>query len=353
MSQTSTIESNATVSTLQLQNGQIVSYKSNVAKDTGEIPIIDISGIFSKDIEDRKAVAEQVREAASRIGFFYAVNHGIEGRYKEDTFEQARRFFALPMEEKMSVWTGLVPNEYYNGLCACGRLPESRNRTDRALDLSEAFNWAYDAQYDPAAVDKERPSISIWPDGLPGFKETLYAYHTQLLMLARKMTRMFALALRMPEDYFDEYVKRPEAAMRILHYPEQEQPLSLQAPAEEQNGIGAHTDFECFTMVTQDDCGGLEVLSRSGDWVKAPPVPGALVVNIADCFMRQTNDFFVSTVHRVINKSGKERYSCPFFFGFDVPSCVSKENPMKYPVMTSGEYYKFRVDRAKSSGLGN
>lgn len=138
--------------------------------------------------------------------------------------------------------------------------------------------------------------------------------------------------------------------MRILHYPEQKHSV------DDQNGIGAHTDVECFTIVTQDSAGGLEVLSKSGAWIKAKPIPGSFVVNIADSFMRQTNDFFVSTIHRVINKSGKERYSAPFFFGFDrakllepVPTCVSDENPMKYPVMTGGEYYKWRTNRQKQT----
>ena len=142
--------------------------------------------------------------------------------------------------------------------------------------------------------------------------------------------------------------------MRILHYPEQSH------SADDQNGIGAHTDVECFTMVTQDSAGGLEVLSKSGTWVKAKPIPGSLVVNIADCFMRQTNDFFVSTVHRVINKSGRERYSAPFFFGFDrskllepVSTCVSETNPMKYPVMTGGEYYTWRTNKQKSTNNRN
>lgn len=132
----------------------------------------------------------------------------------------------------------------------------------------------------------------------------------------------------------------------------------IQKSANEQLGIGAHTDFECFTLVTQDDCGGLEVLSKSGYWVKAKPVPGSIVVNVADCFMRQTNDFFVSTVHRVVNHSGAERYSYPFFFGFDrtkelspVPSCVSKENPMKYPIMTGGEYYKLSTALSKATAV--
>ena len=108
--------------------------------------------------------------------------------------------------------------------------------------------------------------------------------------------------------------------------------------------------------MTQDSHAGLEVLSKSGYWIKATPIPGSIVVNIADCFMRQTNDFFVSTVHRVVNKTGAERYSCPFFFGFDhgmklepVPTCVSEDNPMKYPITTSGEYLKWRAAQSKGT----
>lgn len=189
---------------------------------------------------------------------------------------------------------------------------------------------------------------------MPGFREGLYAYHGQLLRLSRQLTKIFALALHLPEDFFDQYVRKPEAGMRILRYPEQKHSI------DEQNGIGAHTDVECFTIVTQDSSGGLEVLSKAGTWVKAKPIPGSLVVNIADCFMRQTNDFFVSTIHRVINKSGKERYSAPFFFGFDrsklldpVPTCVSEKNPMKYPIMTGGEYYKWRTNKQKNTSNRN
>lgn len=196
--------------------------------------------------------------------------------------------------------------------------------------------------------------MSIWPSDVPGFREALFAYHTKLLQLARRLTRIFSLALHLPEEFFDEYVREPEAGMRILHYPEQ------QHSVDDQNGIGAHTDVECFTIVTQDLAGGLEVLGKTGNWIKATPIPGSFVVNIADCFMRQTNDFFVSTIHRVINKSGKERYSVPFFFGFDrkkllepVPTCVNEDNPSKYPVMTGGEYYEWRTNKQKKTNTYN
>ncbi|KAF4334218.1 gibberellin 3-beta hydroxylase [Fusarium beomiforme] len=332
--------------TVTLQNGKVFSFNSNQSTELDIIPIIDASRIWSEKIQDRQAVAEEIRTASREIGFFYLINHGIDEKYAEGALEQAKRFFALPEEKKMEVFTGLVPNEYV------GYHPmKCYNRNGwKHQDLSEAFNWSYDPKEDPEAVDDCEKSVSIWPSNVPGFREGLYAYHTELLRLARQLTRIFALALHLPENSFDEYIRKPEAGMRILHYPEQKH------SADDQNGIGAHTDVECFTMVTQDSAGGLELLSKNGTWVKAKPIPGSLVVNIADCFMRQTNDFFVSTVHRVINKSGRERYSVPFFFGFDrekllepVPTCVSETNPMKYPVMTGGEYYAWRTNKQKKT----
>ncbi|KAG9622888.1 putative gibberellin 3-beta hydroxylase, partial [Aureobasidium melanogenum] len=326
MSQTTIItESKESLRTVRLHNGDTFTFTSNIATDLENIPVIDAARIWSDEIEDRKAVAEEIRIASHEIGFFYLINHGIDQKYADEAMQQAKGFFALPEQKKMEVFTGLVPND-------------------------EAFNWAYDASKDPLAEDKTQASVSIWPSDLPGFRESLYAYHTKLLALSRRLTGIFALALHLPEDFFDQYIRQPEAGMRILHYPEQKH------SADDQNGIGAHTDVECFTIVTQDSAGGLEVLSKSGAWIKANPIPGSFVVNIADSFMRQTNDFFVSTIHRVINKSGKERYSAPFFFGFDrakllepVPTCVSDETPMKYPVMTGGEYYKWRTNRQKQT----
>ncbi|KAL4789572.1 hypothetical protein BDV19DRAFT_394946 [Aspergillus venezuelensis] len=370
MSSTTTTTIPSTPKTVRLMNGDTFTFNSNISTTLEKIPVIDAARIWSEDVNDRKAVAEEVRAASREIGFFYLVNHGINSSYSVETFEQAKRFFALPEEKKMEVFTGLVPNEYVgfhpmecynrNGWKHQGIPPEiltpiftlQGGDADSCKDLSEAFNWSYDPAYDPNAPADAPESVSIWPreSDAPGFKDTLYAYHAQLLTLSRRLTRIFALALHLEENAFDEYVRRPEAGMRILHYPEQ------QHSVDDQNGIGAHTDVECFTIVTQDDCGGLEVLSKTGNWIKAEPIPGSFVVNIADCFMRQTNDFFVSTVHRVINKSGKERYSAPFFFGFDrrkllepVKTCVNEENPMKYPIMTGGEYYAWRSNRQKST----
>lgn len=98
--------------TITLQNGQTFSFNSNAASTLERIPIIDVSRIYSDDVEERKAVAEEVRKASKNIGFFYVVNHGIDASYSEEAFKQAKRFFALPEEKKMEVFTGLVPDEY-------------------------------------------------------------------------------------------------------------------------------------------------------------------------------------------------------------------------------------------------
>jgi len=142
----------------------------------------------------------------------------------------------------------------------------------------------------------------------------------------------------------------------MLHYPPQFGPVDDRVI-----GIGAHTDFEVFTILyQQDDIPALEVLNNAGKWVKALPIPETLVINLGDHLARWTNDVFKSTVHRAINRSGVRRYSIPLFFGTDydvtveaLPSCVSAEHPAKYEPVKAGDYVKSRVEAtyARSKGM--
>jgi isopenicillin N synthase-like dioxygenase len=95
----------------------------------------------------------------------------------------------------------------------------------------------------------------------------------------------------------------------LLHYP----PQSPQAP-EDLYGSAPHKDFGCLTLLAQDDVGGLQVQTPAGHWVDAPPMKDAFVVNVGDMLHRMSNGRLLSTPHRVINTSGRERYSVPFFF---------------------------------------
>jgi isopenicillin N synthase-like dioxygenase len=166
------------------------------------------------------------------------------------------------------------------------------------------------------------------------------------MRLAAQLMEAFALSLHLPEKYFHPMLDEAMGALRLLHYPPQ-------PPADDARvvGTGSHTDYGCLTILAQDSVGGLQVRNSAGEWVAAPPVPGAFVVNIGDQMARWTNDVFGATHHRVINTSGRERYSMPFFFepNFDaviscLETCRSPEHPAKYADVVAGEYLVSRFD---------
>lgn len=156
----------------------------------------------------------------------------------------------------------------------------------------------------------------------------------------------FALALNLPETYFDEATSFPMVGIRILHYPPQERQDARDI------GLGAHTDYSFFTLVQQENVAALQVLNANGIWVEAPPKPRTYVVNVGDFLSRITNGVFKSTVHRVLNRSGEERYSMPFFFSPNeeatlevVPTC--KKEGVDEESVNAGDYYMERLRAAR------
>jgi isopenicillin N synthase-like dioxygenase len=78
--------------------------RGTAAKDSFEsIPIIDVSGLFSSDVEARKAVARKIGKACREVGFFYAENHDVPDAVIEKTFATVKDFFAMSQEDKMEV----------------------------------------------------------------------------------------------------------------------------------------------------------------------------------------------------------------------------------------------------------
>lgn len=169
-------------------------------------------------------------------------------------------------------------------------------------------------------------------------------------MLARRLVRLLAKVLELPTDYFDSAVQMPGAMLRLLKYPAQDprEPDAL--------GIGAHTDIEAFTILCQGDQPALQILNVEGDWIQAPPVSGTFVVNIGDMLARWTNDVFISTVHRVHNTTGSERFSVPFFFGpsYDtilqpLSTCIPEGSKAEYEPIAAGEYVWRRLAKSRLS----
>ncbi|KAF8158476.1 hypothetical protein B0H34DRAFT_709043 [Crassisporium funariophilum] len=318
-----------------------------------EIPVIDIADARSKDPVARRKLAELIRDACINVGFFYIQSHGIPEEVIERTVDAAKDFFMLPEKTKMEMDIHTSSNfKGYTGLLG-------ENTDSKGLgDLHEGFDLGWEPRFSttadtapPMRDDGAMAGANLWPHGMPGFKESVLDYYHRAVQVGQLLFPLFALALDLPENFFDDKTTKPAAIMRLLHYPPQS-PASFETdPDGRQIGIGAHTEYECFTILWQDRAGGLQVQNTAGDWVDAVPIPGTLVLNLGDQFARWTNDIFRSTLHRVINRSGLERYSIPLFFGTDydvllepIPTCVTPGSPSKYNVVTAGEYVKSRLE---------
>ena len=283
------------------------------------------------DAAEKRRVATAFRHACTQVGFFYLANHGVPQNLIEDAFGNAHRFFGLPLEGKMR-WH-LKLSEHF-----CGYVPLHGENGD----LHEAFDIAAeDATVGTNVFGGDfRQGANLWPDDMPGFRESLTGYSNALRLLTKQLFGAFAMALELPENYFGPTTDKPISMLRILHYPTQRNPLE-----EGCIGVRAHTDHECFTILCQDDVGGLQVRNRSGVWLDVPRIPGTFVVNIGDQLARWSNDRFASSLHRVVNMSGRERYSIPFFVGANadavieaLPSCIDADHPAKYPPIVAGDY---------------
>jgi isopenicillin N synthase-like dioxygenase len=306
--------------------------------DFDHIPLIDLAGMLGNDPTAKASIAVALRKACTEVGFFYITNHGVPEDLIGNVFSQGRRLFDRPLEEKMGMHVKKSPNQ----LGYVASRDENANPLVGTGDLHEAFDFAIeDVKVGSQLwVGDFRKVGNQWPDDLPGFREALAAYALAVKRLARLLFHAFALALDLPEDYFDALSDTPMALVRVLYYPSQPGPFD-----ETRMGNGAHTDHECFTILRQDEIKALQVRNRSGVWIDAPPIPGSYVVNIGDLMARWTNGAFASTYHRVANLSGRSRYSIPCFIGPNadalieaLPSCIGPGNPPKYPPVRAGEY---------------
>jgi isopenicillin N synthase-like dioxygenase len=316
--------------------------QATATESIDRIPVVDLAPFRAGTRAGKQQVAKDIREAAEGLGFLYYKNHGVPADVVETAFAVGRRFFDLPLEAKLAVKVNKAHRGYipFNNAVYSAELKPN---------LNESFLMGLDLPADDpdvlAGVPMHGPNQ--WPAALPELRPALEGYFDALGALGQITLRAFALALDLDEDYFVPRFTKPMPFIRLLHYPPQIGPR-----AENEFGAAAHTDYGFVTILAQDDVGGLQVKRRDGGWIEAPPVAGTFVVNIADMLMRWTNDRWVSTPHRVINASGRERYSLPFFFDPTyhtlvscLDSCQGPDQAAKYPPITWGDYLTRRFDQ--------
>lgn len=304
-----------------------------------DIPIIDIGALVDGSDESFARVGAELHRAASTIGFFYVGNHGVPDDAVDGAFVASRDFFSQPDDVKAE----LSVSERHRGWLPMG---QARMAGYEQPDLKESFLWGLEVDPDDEVVTAPGSMIgpNQWPSGLPGMAATLNTYFSAVHDVGHRMFGAFAATLGAPRGAFTQHFDRPISRASLIHYPAQ--PVRTDG----RFGVSPHTDYGCMTILAQDDVGGLEVLGLDGEWLTAHPIAGTFVVNVGDLLTRWTNDLFASTRHRVVNHTGRERFSIAVAVDPDggtviEPICAPGEAP-HYPPITCEDYIRGRFDQS-------
>ena len=249
-----------------------------------ELPVIDVSCLWSGG-SDKAVVAlgEQIQAACRSAGFFYIVRHGVDPVLIADAFEANRRFHALPLEEKLRIKLNRW-HRGYQAFAGSTLVSSARFAPARHPNQLESFFLRHE-------VDPGDPSYRVdplqgpnqWPDD-PAFQVTVRRYDAAMLDAGMRLLRGFSTAIGEAPDFFGKFFVPATTALRLIHYP----PAPAERPAD-LYGAHPHTDYGFLTILCQDTAGGLEVRRQDGTWLKAPPISGTWVVNVADMLSRWTN----------------------------------------------------------------
>ncbi|NQZ33213.1 MAG: isopenicillin N synthase family oxygenase [Oceanospirillaceae bacterium] len=304
-----------------------------ISADHNDIPVIDLSTYLKTNSkESLENVATQLRHACENVGFFTIIGHGVAPSIIDTQFSMLKLFHALPIADKKSIQMD-SPQWPIGGV---GYLP-FKNRKLPSRDTgnrNEAFLIKCD--HNTHMHDNQ------WLDEtlLPGFRAASETYADAMLSLGKRLLPIFARALDMPADFFDQAFFDPLFRLRMTHYPSADI-----ATEKDEFGIAPHVDTSFCTLLIQDRPGLSIYSEQRKTWIDVPMLEDAFIVNTGELLRQWSNDRFLSVKHFVhTNKSGVSRYSIPFFFNANsdykmhcIPSCCSDKNPAKYPAISYSE----------------
>jgi isopenicillin N synthase-like dioxygenase len=328
---------------------------SNAAAGSA-IPSIDLGAFLHGTAEERQTIAIHVDEICRSIGFLIIENHGVNQDIMRDAWSTIEEFFGLPIEEKLKARSDdpFCPRGYFP--MQAEALAKSRG-IDTPPDIKERFGVGPMSQPPHEMTDEDfafHCGENLWPDQPAQFRNVLIDYFNAMEILGAQVLQLFAAALNLPHDYFDEFHTYPRSALTCNHYPYTSEPL---LPS--QIGAGEHSDYGTVTILRPDpNVAGLEIKLPGGEWAAAPLIENKFIVNIGDLMARWTNDRWVSTMHRVVKPSTAEgpanrRQSLAFFMNTNydaeiecIPTCLAAGEEAKYDKIRAGDYLKARFTSA-------
>ncbi|GAB11560.1 putative isopenicillin N synthase family protein [Gordonia araii NBRC 100433] len=261
------------------------------------LPILDLREADTDPVRFRTAL----REAAHAEGFFYLIGHGIPDEQISGVLALAREFFTLPTVEKNEI--SQLESPQFRGYSRVGG-----ELTNGLVDWREQID-----------IGPERPVVdgaegywhlqgpNRWPRRPAGFREAFEEWEATLSTVGLRLLRHWSASLGAPTDFFDAaFADAPATLIKVVRYPGDD---------DRTQGVGAHKDSGVLTLLlVEPDSTGLQVEAAPDEWVDAPPVDGAFIVNIGELLEVATGGYLRATRHRVrAPRPGTDRVSIPFF----------------------------------------
>jgi isopenicillin N synthase-like dioxygenase len=325
-----------------------------------EIPCLDLTAFSAGTAADQAALAREWGRAFEEVGFATVTGHGVPDVTTTRTYSELMEFFSLPLAAKLK-WT--VPDRVKTrGYLPLGIESVARTRGEEVPpDLCEALVF-YGINFeppDPLPAGRSAATNNVYPGEPAGLREAVREYYRAVHRLVGVLMRLSARALDLPDEFFAPYYDRFRGTLRCVHYPAQ-----AVEPEPGQLRYGAHSDYGGLTLLRQDDApGGLQVHTRSGEWIDVRPVADSYVINIGDLMARWTNDRWRSTLHRVVNpprsiNGPTRRLSLVLFSGPNddaiidcLPTCVDAAHPAKYGPVRARDYIQDKLNTSMPARL--
>ncbi len=316
----------------------------SVPADPGDIPVVDVADYFRAEPSTslgRAALdraAAELRTACEDVGFYYLTGHGMSVDLVAELFEQTQRFHRLPLDTKRTLLMdrpGAIPGSGY--------LPEGNRKLPKRATGNGHEALVFKAGNGIALDDNDWLPEQV----IPGFRSVVARYADAVQRLAVALLPVYAVALELPPGFFGPGFVEPLIRLRLTHYPpgpatdgEADAPSHRERADTVGYGIAPHVDTTFFTLLLQDSPGLTIYSAQRQQWIDAPLIDDAYVVNSGELLKQWSNDRFLSTRHYV-RPATADRYSVPFFFNATadypmacLPSCHSDDNPPRYPTIS-------------------